>query len=120
LVLKPGAHGANNRPQDHGECQKKTRCTKLGQHFQITVLGLILGPVIGAMRAWFKNQTDGRVFLFIAPVVSWLVSFISLYSLSDRRNLIVLATMLGLLIFSSNRIKITHEEQFDPKHNESV
>jgi O-antigen ligase len=94
--------------------------TEYGAPGFFVAFSLILGPVIGAMRAWFKKQTDGRVFLFIAPVVSWLVSFISLYSLSDRRNLMVLATMLGLLIFSSNRIKITHEEQFDPKYNEPV
>jgi O-antigen ligase len=94
--------------------------TEFGAPGFFLAFSLILGPVIGAMRAWFKKQTDGRVFLFIAPVVSWLVSFVSLYSLSDRRNLIVLATMLGLLIFSSNRIKITHEEQFDPTYNESV
>lgn len=94
--------------------------TEFGGAGFFLAFSLILGPVIGAMRAWFKKQTDGRVFLFIAPVVSWLVSFVSLYSLSDRRNLIVLVCMLSLLIYSSNRIKITHEEQFDPKYNESV
>jgi O-antigen ligase len=84
--------------------------TEFGAAGFFLAFSLILGPVIGAMRAWFKKQTDGRVFLFIAPVISWLVSFISLYSLSDRRNLVVLVCMLSLLIFSSNRIKITHEE----------
>lgn len=94
--------------------------TEFGAPAFFVVFSLILGPVTGAMRAWFKRQTDSRVFLFIAPVISWLVSFVSLYSITDRRNLIVLTCMLGLLIFSSNRIKITHEDQFDPKYNESV
>lgn len=94
--------------------------TEFGAPGFFLAFSLILGPVIGAMRAWFKKQTDGRVMLFIAPVVSWLVSFISLYSITDRRNLVVLATLLGLLIFSSNRIKITHEEHADPKYTEPV
>lgn len=94
--------------------------TEFGAPGFFVAFSLILGPMFGAMRAWFKQQTDSRVFLFIAPVVCWLVSFISLYSITDRRNLIVLVCMLALLIFSSNRIKITHEEQFDPKYTEPV
>lgn len=84
--------------------------TEFGAPGFLVMFALILGPVIGAMRAWFKNQTDGRVMLLIAPIISWLVSFISLYSITDRRNLVVLSTLAALLIFSSNRIKIIHEE----------
>jgi O-antigen ligase len=94
--------------------------TEFGAPGFFVVFTLILGPVIGAMRAWFKHQTDGRVMLFIAPVISWLVSFISLYSITDRRNLVVLSTIVALLIYSSNRIKITHEEQVDANYNEPV
>lgn len=94
--------------------------TEFGAPAFFVAFTLILGPVIGAMRAWFKHQTDARVMLFIAPVISWLVSFISLYSITDRRNLVVLSTLVALLIYSSNRLKITHDKQADPTNNEPV
>ncbi len=40
-------------------------------------LRLSLAQSVGGLRAWIKKQTDRRVLLFIAPVISWLVSFIS-------------------------------------------
>jgi Lipid A core - O-antigen ligase and related enzymes len=94
--------------------------TEFGAPGFFVAFSLILGPMIGAMRAWFKHQTDGRVMLLIAPVCSWLISFISLYSITDRRNLVVLGTLLALLIYSSNRLKLSHESPVDPTYHEPV
>jgi O-antigen ligase len=94
--------------------------TEFGAPGFLVVFALILGAVIGSLRAWVKKQTDGRVLLFIAPVISWLVSFISLYSITDRRNLIVLVCLTTFLIYLSNRSKIVDEEQPDAAFSEPV
>lgn len=65
--------------------------------FTITAL-FILVPIIRAVIAYFKRESDFTVFFLIAAIVSWLVSFISVYSLSDKRILIVVATLVCLLI----------------------
>ncbi|WP_207514966.1 O-antigen ligase family protein [Longitalea luteola] len=84
--------------------------TEFGAPGFIVVFALILGAVVGAVRAWIKKQANGLVLLFIAPIISWLVSFVSLYSITDRRNLIVLVCFCSLLIYLSNRSKIVDEE----------
>jgi O-antigen ligase len=94
--------------------------TEFGGPAFLVAFILILGPVAGAIRAWMKRQTDARVLLFIAPIVCWLVSFVSLYSLTDRRNLIVLICLCTILIYLSNRSKIVDEEQPDAAYGELV
>ena len=94
--------------------------TEFGGPAFLVAFILILGPVAGAIRAWMKRQTDGRVLLFIAPIICWLVSFVSLYSLTDRRNLIVLICLCTFLIYLSNRSKIVDEEQPDAAYGELV
>ncbi|THU40971.1 O-antigen ligase family protein [Niastella caeni] len=94
--------------------------TEFGGPAFIVAFILIVGPAIGAIRAWVKKQADGRVLLFIAPIICWLVSFISLYSITDRRNLIVLICLSTFLIYLSNRSKIVDEEQPDAANNELV
>jgi O-antigen ligase len=94
--------------------------TEFGGPGFLVVFALILGAVIGALRGWVKKQTDSRVLLFIAPVISWLVSFVSLYSITDRRNLIVLVCLTTFLIYLSNRSKIVDDKQPDAAFGEPV
>ena len=94
--------------------------TEFGAPGFIIVFTLIIGAAIGALRAWVKKQADGRVLLFIAPIISWLVSFVSLYSITDRRNLVVLVCLCSFLIYLSNRSKIVDEEQPDEAYGETV
>jgi O-antigen ligase len=94
--------------------------TEFGGPGFLVVFALIIGSMVGGLRAWFKKQTDSRVLLFIAPIICWLVSFISLYSLTDRRNLIVLVCLSAFLIYLSNRSKIVDEEKADAAHGEPV
>ncbi|OQP56027.1 hypothetical protein A4H97_20820 [Niastella yeongjuensis] len=84
--------------------------TEFGGPAFLIVFILIIGSGVGAMRAWVKGQTDARVLLIIAPVISWLVSFVSLYSITDRRNQIVLVSLCAFLIYLSNRSKIVNEQ----------
>jgi len=94
--------------------------TEFGAPAFIVAFALILGSVVGGLRAWYKKQADGRVMFFIAPIVCWLVSFVSLYSISDRRNQLVLICLVCFLIYLSNRSKIVNEEQIDAANNEAV
>lgn len=93
--------------------------TEFGAPAFLVAFAFILGPVIGSLRAWYKRETDARVMLFIGGIVCWLVSFMSLYSVSDRRNLLVLICFSGFLIYLSNRSKIVNEEP-DPTYSEPV
>jgi len=94
--------------------------TEFGGPAFLVVFALIIGTVAGGLRAWVKRQTDGRVLLFIAPIICWLVSFVSLYSITDRRNQIVLVCLCTFLIYLSNRSKIVDEEQADAAYGEPV
>jgi O-antigen ligase len=94
--------------------------TEFGAPAFLVAFAFILGPVIGSLRAWYNKQTDARVMLFIAGIVCWLVSFVSLYSVSDRRNLLVVICFSGFLIYLSNRSKIVNEEEPDPTYSEPV
>lgn len=94
--------------------------TEYGGPGFVVVFAIILGSIVGAFRAWYKKQTDARIFIFIASIVCWLVSFISLYSLSDRRNLLVLICPVCFLIFLSNRSKIVNEEEPDAVYGQPV
>jgi O-antigen ligase len=94
--------------------------TEFGGPGFLVVFALIIGSMVGGLRAWFKKQTDSRVLFFIAPIICWLVSFISLYSITDRRNLIVLVCLSAFLIYLSNRSKIVDEEHADAAYGEPV
>lgn len=94
--------------------------TEFGAPAFLVALILILGPAIGAIRAWVKRKADARVLLFMAPIICWLVSFVSLYSLTDRRNQLVLICLCTFLIYLSNRSKIVDEEQPDALYGELV
>lgn len=85
--------------------------TEFGGPAFLVVFILIIGSMVGGLRAYVKKQTDGRVLLFIAPIICWLVSFISLYSITDRRNQIMLISLTAFLIYLSNRSKIVNERQ---------
>jgi len=65
--------------------------------FIITFL-LIVIPIVKAMYSHIAIRKNYLVLLFIASVLCWFVSFNSLYTLSDRRIIIVLASLLCFII----------------------
>lgn len=74
--------------------------------FAVTVL-FILVPIIKAVVGYLKRPGNFTVFFLIAAIVSWLISFITVYSLSDKRILIVVATIVCLLItYRSSRTEL--------------
>lgn len=94
--------------------------TEYGGPAFLVAFALIIGSAVGGMRAWVKKQANARVLLFIAPIISWLVSFVSLYSITDRRNLIVLICLCSFLIYLSNRSKIVDDKQTEEVNGQPV
>ncbi|MCX2477731.1 O-antigen ligase family protein [Pedobacter sp. MC2016-15] len=84
--------------------------TELGlTGFIITCL-FILHPVLNSIKKYLSGENSPVVFLFIASILGFLVTFISAYSLNDRRILIVVITLLTLLIVQNTRSTQTYEE----------
>jgi len=73
--------------------------------FIISFLFIII-PIFYSVKNIFNGNKNLIVHVFLASILSWLVSFVSLYSLYDRRILILVITFVCLLITSTNfRIK---------------
>ena len=65
--------------------------------FTGTFLFIIL-PIIKSIKSYFNFKQNLVSLIFIAAIISWLFSFISIYSLSDKRILIIVITMVCLII----------------------
>lgn len=72
--------------------------TEIGTLGFIISFLFIIVPILSSVKHYFNKNINFIVFLYIAPILSWLVSFVSVYSLYDKRILIVLITFICLLI----------------------
>jgi O-antigen ligase len=84
--------------------------TELGLIGFIITMLFIANPVWNSMRKYFSGQNSPVVFIFIASIIGFLVTFISAYSLNDRRILVVVITLLTLLIVHNTRSTNIYEE----------
>jgi O-antigen ligase len=73
----------------------------------ILVLLLIIAPVINSIKSYRKTH-NSNIILLIAAVTSWLTAFATINSLSDKRILVILVTLLCLLIVSKSLPKSIH------------
>jgi O-antigen ligase len=67
----------------------------------IAALLFVLKPVINAIQSFKKNLNAQNLQFLIAAVLTWVTAFGSLYTLSDKRIVILLASLLCLLIIFS-------------------
>lgn len=67
----------------------------------------IAAPIIRGVKSYIYSRNFNIIFL-IASVVSWMVAYITLNSLVDKRILVVLATLICLLIVSKQSPKSIH------------
>ncbi|RZK00825.1 MAG: O-antigen ligase domain-containing protein, partial [Flavobacterium sp.] len=65
----------------------------------ITILFLLVRPVVQSWIAIRKSFDSWNQYFLIAAVLSWGVSFNSLYTLSDKRIVVLLATILCFMIY---------------------
>jgi O-antigen ligase len=89
---------------ESGYLQILIECGLLGF---VLIFLLILIPVINALLTYlrFKNF---NIICLVAPVISWMMAFTTVNSLSDNRILVLLITLLCLLIVSKNSPKAIH------------
>ena len=73
-------------------------------------LTFILLPIVRALIAYLKKINNYNIFYLIAALFSWLTAFNTLYTLSDRRTLVVVASLVCLLIISGKRIESIDEQ----------
>jgi O-antigen ligase len=67
----------------------------------------IVMPIINSIRSYLDTH-NSNIILLIASVISWLTAFFTINSLSDKRILIVLVTLICLLIISKTSSKSIH------------
>ena len=65
---------------------------------------IILTPVFNAIKS-YKEIFNFNISLLIAPILSWMVAFSTVNSLSDKRILLTVGTLLSLLIVLRNSAK---------------
>lgn len=73
----------------------------------ILSLLLIITPIVNAIHSYRRSKEFSYIIL-IASILSWVIAYITVNSLNDKRVLVVLATLLSLLIISKNKPALTH------------
>jgi hypothetical protein len=68
----------------------------------------LLFIIIPITKAFQSNIHEFNVIIMIASVISWMIAFTTVNSLSDKRILIVLGTLLCLLVISKTRPASIH------------
>jgi O-antigen ligase len=86
-----------------------TFLTEFGLFASIVLFLLILSPVINVFYHFIKGKKVTVSFFFIAPIVCWLLSFTSLYTLSDSRIIIVLCSYIAFNIAYASKPPAAYE-----------
>jgi len=76
----------------------------------IASFAFILIPVIKAIASNVKKINNQNVYYIIGAVLSWMTAFSTLYTLSDKRTVVLLTSLICILIASSKRIEGIHEQ----------
>ena len=93
---------------DHPESGYLKWLTEYGFIGFLIVILLILHPVFSTIKIYFRRQQNFDQLLIAASVISFLISFFTVYSLSDKRVLIVLITLIALLAFLNEEKKLLY------------
>jgi len=83
--------------------------SEVGMMGFVIVFSFIIRPLISGIRMCFKRINTSTITFLIASILSWLIAFISLNTLSDKRTQIVLSTVVCLLIVSIKKAKQVNE-----------
>ena len=93
---------------DHPESGYLKWLTEYGFIGFLIVIFLVLHPVFATIKHYLRRQQNFDRLLITSSVVSFLVSFFTVYSLSDKRVIIVLITLLALLAFLHEEKKLLY------------
>jgi O-antigen ligase len=81
--------------------------TEIGILGFISSFILVLVPIFQQIIRYFKKKSSVLGLFFIAALITWLISFVSLYSIADKRILILVITLVCLL-FTKNTTNHDH------------
>jgi len=77
------------------------------------VMLFILVPLVNGLVYYVKGITDKRSVLLMASLVTWLVAFNTLYSISEARILIMVASMTVLIIaYPLKKLHVYEPEEY--------
>jgi len=77
---------------------------------------LILLPIAKAVYAHLKRRDNYLSLFFIASIICWFVSFNSLYTLTDRR-IVILLTSLVCFVIAPVTNRLSHYDPLFHKKN---
>jgi O-antigen ligase len=60
-------------------------------------------PIVKGIKSFLNGEASSDNRFFIASIVSWIIAFNSVYSVSDRRIMLTLVCLLSFLIASGSR-----------------
>jgi O-antigen ligase len=82
----------------------------------ILIFSFVIIPLVSALKSIRKRARSLNVCLLISGIVCWLTAFVTLYSLSDKRIFILLATLICLLGMSTrdSRVNNHHLLSYEP------
>ena len=75
-----------------------TFLTEFGLFATVALFLLILSPALNVLYTFIRGKKVITSFFFVAPVICWLLSFTTLYTLSDSRIVIVLCSYIAFAI----------------------
>jgi O-antigen ligase len=88
---------------DHPESGYLKYLAEFGILGIIGVLMFIFSSIYKGMKTFLKKVKDFYLIFLIASLITWMVGFYSVYSLSDARIMILISTIACLLIAYSKR-----------------
>lgn len=97
---------------DHPESGYLKMLTEFGIISFAVLCLFIIVPVFTAIWKYLNGWIDNRIFYFIGAITGWMISYITVYSLSDKRVLIPLTTHICLLMLANNRkLEVIYERK---------
>lgn len=77
---------------------------------------IILNPIIKLVYNLVKGYRVVIGFFFVAPVITWLLSFSTLYTLQDSRIVILLCTFLATVVVFPKDLKLNLKDDSNDQH----
>lgn len=82
---------------------------EIGYFGFIIFLMFIIQPIIRGVRIFLLNSSDFTSIFLIASLISWMVSFNTVYSFFDERILIIVVSILALLVALPGKMHSRYE-----------
>jgi len=93
---------------DHPESGYLLILTELGITGAAVIALFFTLPIIQTVKLNLGSKRSQIVYFFIASILSWLVTFVSVYSLNDKRIFVIVVTFISLMLVQNQKLKYSH------------